>query len=134
MVGLIYGEVFRLRILITVNARFSDLHIKGLSSKREINQELVHIYIVEVLAKATSGGLLWKLTVLKIFAIFTGKHLRWCFFSDLQACNFIKKRLQHRCFPVNIGTFLRTPIFKNICDRLLLYLTNTWIIEHYTRF
>ena len=30
-----------------------------------------------------------------------------------QACNFIKKRLQHRCFPVNSAKFLRTPILKN---------------------
>ena len=34
--------------------------------------------------------------------------------------NFTKKRLQHRCFPVNIVIFLRTPILKNICKRLLL--------------
>ena len=30
----------------------------------------------------------------------------------LKACNFIKKRLQHRCFPVNVGEFLRTPILN----------------------
>ena len=35
-----------------------------------------------------------------------------------QACNFIKKRLQHSCFPVNIAKFLRTPILKNICKQL----------------
>ena len=40
--------------------------------------------------------------------------------AGLQACNFIKKRLQQRCFPVNIAKFLRTPILKNICERLLL--------------
>ena len=33
---------------------------------------------------------------------------------------FIKKRIQHRCFPANIAKFLRTPIWKNICRRLLL--------------
>ena len=32
---------------------------------------------------------------------------------------FIKKGLQHRCFPVNIAKFLRKPILKNICVRLL---------------
>ena len=37
-----------------------------------------------------------------------------------QVCNFIKKRLQRRCFPVNIGKLLRTPVLKNICERLLL--------------
>ena len=28
--------------------------------------------------------------------------------AGLQTCNFIKKRLEHRCFPVNIAKFLRT--------------------------
>ena len=35
-------------------------------------------------------------------------------------CNFIKKRLQYRCFPVKIVKFSRTPISKNTCERLLL--------------
>ena len=37
-----------------------------------------------------------------------------------QACNFTKKRLQDGCFPVNTAKFLRAPIFKNICERLLM--------------
>ena len=28
--------------------------------------------------------------------------------------DFIKKRFRHRCFPVNIAKFLRTPILENI--------------------
>ena len=43
----------------------------------------------------------------------------------LKACNFIKKRLQHRYFPVNITKFLRAPILNNICERLLLECTST---------
>ena len=35
---------------------------------------------------------------------------------------FIKKRLQHRCFPVKFAKFLRTPIFKSMFERLLLHL------------
>ena len=31
--------------------------------------------------------------------------------TGLKACNFIKKRLQHRSFPVNIAKLLRTPTF-----------------------
>ena len=38
----------------------------------------------------------------------------------LQPSNFPKERLQHKFFPVNIGKFLKTPILKNICERLLL--------------
>ena len=40
--------------------------------------------------------------------------------ADLKACKFIKNRLQHRCFPVKFAKFLRTPILKNIYERLLV--------------
>ena len=40
--------------------------------------------------------------------------------NGLEACNFIKKRLQLRCFPLNFAKFLRTPILKNICEWVLL--------------
>ena len=39
--------------------------------------------------------------------------------ADLWTCNFIKKRPQHRCFPVNIAKTLILPILKNISKRLL---------------
>ena len=39
---------------------------------------------------------------------------------NLRDCNFIKKRLQPRCFLVNIAKFLRTAILKNISERLPL--------------
>ena len=31
-----------------------------------------------------------------------------------------EKKLQRRCFPVNIAKCLKTSILKNICERLLL--------------
>ena len=40
--------------------------------------------------------------------------------AGLKACRFIKKRLQHICLPIKYVKLLRTPILKNICDRLLL--------------
>ena len=36
--------------------------------------------------------------------------------ASRKACNFIEKRLQHRCFHVNIAKFLRASILKNICN------------------
>ena len=36
--------------------------------------------------------------------------------------SFIKKRLQHRCFPVKFVKFLRKLILKNICERMFLYI------------
>ena len=42
--------------------------------------------------------------------------------AGFQAFNFIKKTLQHRCFPVKFAKFLRTRLLKNTCKRLLLNL------------
>ena len=45
------------------------------------------------------------------------------------ACNFIKKRLWHRCFPVNFAEFLRPPFFaehlQTIASELYLGLLLT---------
>ena len=38
-----------------------------------------------------------------------------------QACNFIKKILQYWCFPIKFAKFLRTPILRNICERLIRF-------------
>ena len=40
--------------------------------------------------------------------------------TDLKVCNFIKKRLQHRCALVNILENLRTSFFINYLWRLVL--------------
>ena len=53
-----------------------------------------------------------KKGVLNNFTLFTGKHVCW--------------RLQHVCFTGNIANFLKTPILKNICERLLL-LPKPWL-------
>ena len=38
-------------------------------------------------------------------------------FATLKLCNFIKKRLQHKCFPVKFHKFLRAPFFtEHVCD------------------
>ena len=36
-----------------------------------------------------------------------------------EACNFIKKRLQHRSFSGKLAGFLRASVLKNICKQLL---------------
>ena len=63
--------------------------------------------------------------VLRNFAKFTGKHLCQCLFFNkvvgLRTTTLLKKRLWHRCFPVNFAKFLRTPFLQNTPGRLLLY-------------
>ena len=73
--------------------------------------------------KAATRGALQKMLFLKICNIHRRTPVLMSLFNKvagLRACNFIKKRFQHRCFPVNIAKFLRTPISKNFCERLLL--------------
>ena len=50
---------------------------------------------------------------------FKSSHQRCSVKKGVKACNFIKERLQHKCFPVKFGKFLRTIILKKICERLL---------------
>ena len=60
------------------------------------------------------------------FRKFTGKHLCKSLFFNKVAClkpaTLLKRRLWHRCFPVNFAKFLRTPFLKNTSGRLLLHL------------
>ena len=60
---------------------------------------------------------------LKNFSKFTGKHL--CSESplpELMPTALLKRRLRHRCFPVNFAKFLRTPFLRNTSGLLLLQL------------
>ena len=61
-----------------------------------------------------------KKAVIKNFVKFAAKHLPWSLKNDvgLLASSIIKKTLQRRRLPVELRTFLRTSILKNICKRL----------------
>ena len=49
--------------------------------------------------------------------------------TGLKACNFMKKRPQHRRFHVNIAKSLRLRILKNICKRLLFDCFNGSLLQ-----
>ena len=79
-----------------------------------------------------------KKGVLKNFAKLTGKHLsRVSFLIKLLGAPAIllKKRLWHRCFPVNFANFLRTPFLQNTSGWLLLklnYCLNCLFLETFS--
>ena len=60
------------------------------------------------------------------FAKFTGKRLCQSLFfnkvAGLKAAILLKKRLWHKCFPVNFAKFLRTPVFTEHLRWLPLFL------------
>ena len=62
--------------------------------------------------------------VLRNFTKFTGKHLYQRLFfnkvAGLSPASLLKKKLWHRCFPVNFAKFLRTGFLSNTSRRVLL--------------
>ena len=73
----------------------------------------------------------FKISVLENLANFTGKHLCWSLFKIKLACNFIKKRPQHRCFPVKFANFFRTDFFtEHVRWLLLIMLSVRKLLQH----
>ena len=60
----------------------------------------------------------------KNFSIFTRKHICWSLFF-----NFIEKRLQNRCFPVNIGKFLKKLFWRTSPDAYFWRVFRKWLIR-----
>ena len=82
---------------------------------------LKYLRLIAVI-KSSQGRFSIKKAVLKNF----GKHLCW----SPRACNFIKKRLRHRRFPVNITKTLRTPILKTSANGCFVQLS-CFIYHHF---
>ena len=68
-----------------------------------------------------------KKDVLKNFAKSTGKRLCQSLFFNrvvgLRSATLLKKKLWHRCFPVNFAKFLRTPFVQKTSGQLLIWTT-----------
>ena len=107
--------------------------------KNDISQltELTYVTLLLLVFWSTRSSRLqmfFKIGVLKDVPIFTGKHLcRSLFlinFAGLQLWILLKKRLQHRCFPVSTAEFLRTTFMKHLQWLLLKYYqTNVVLME-----
>ena len=69
-----------------------------------------------------------KKSVFRNFTKFTRKHLCQSLFFNkvegLRPATLLKKKLWHRCFPVNFVKFLRTPFFAEHLWWLLLEIAN----------
>ena len=63
--------------------------------------------------------LLLKLILVNLYKTFNQKYYTCAW--GLRPATLLKKRLWHRCFPVNFVKFLRTPFLKNTSGWLLLY-------------
>ena len=62
--------------------------------------------------RCSRSQMFFKIGVLQNFVIFKGKYLCWSVLL-IKLTPKTHKRLQHRCFLVNIAKFLRTPFLRN---------------------
>ena len=88
--------------------------------KNEQNKEWNHVLDF---SEATTRGVLFRMVFLEISQNSQENTCaRVSFLIKLQTrpATLLKKRLWHRCFPVNFVKFLRTPFLQNTTGRLLL--------------
>ena len=95
--------------------------------------------------RSSRSQMFFKIRGLKNFLLFTKTPVLESLFDNvagLMACNVIKKRLQHRCFPVNITKFIRTSFLLNISggcfwqtskDKSLYLLSLSLAVNAFTR-
>ena len=77
---------------------------------------------IEIRALARYGLIIWDIKL-------KSRRSQMFFITGVKACNFIKKRPQHRCFPVNIDKSLKAPFFKKHyggCFWFLNFVYKTW--------
>ena len=71
----------------------------------------------ELISRSSRPEVFFEKRVLKNFAKFTGKHLCQSLFfkkvAGVRPATLLKKRLWHRCFPVNFAKFLITSFLQN---------------------
>ena len=113
-----------------LSTKFPHQEIKwnfGILRSGELSNSEVKFHVFQpisgmVQCRSSRPEVFCKKSTSKNLAKFTGKHLCWP-----EACNFIKKRLYHKCFPVNFAKFLRTSFLKNTSGRLLLNIGLIWV-------
>ena len=107
--------------------------------KHVFTQRGVHTFIIRLIrvnrhlhTKSSHRRCSVRKGALRNFPKFTGKHLcQSLFFNKItgpRPVTLFKKRLWHRCFPMNFGKFLRTPFLQNNSGRLLLAYINFGLI------
>ena len=82
--------------------------------------------------RSSRSQMIFEIGVLEVWNIHRKTSVLESLFSkvvSLKAWNFIKKKLQHRCFPVNIAKFLRKFYLKNTTGGCFCTLNSSGILN-----
>ena len=80
--------------------------------KKLMQKQLLTSVLQNSCLRCSRSQMFFKIGVLQNFVIFTRKYLCWSVLL-IKLTPKTHKRLQHRCFLVNIAKFLRTPFLRN---------------------
>ena len=96
------------------------------SISNKLNPWFSFVFIFFLSYRSSRPNVFCKNGVLENFTKFTWRHLCQSLFfnkvAGLSPATLLKKRLWHRCFPVNFVKFLRTPFFTEHLWWLLLII------------
>ena len=108
---------------------FLNINTNQTSKEQYLNQEAATYFGIsrtKRFCRSSCPNVFSEKGVLKNFAKLTGRHLCWSLFltnvAGFWPVTLLKKKLQHRCLPVNFANFLRTPFFKEHLRWLLFVL------------
>ena len=82
--------------------------------------------------RSSRSQMIFEIGVLEVWNIHRKTSVLESLFSkvvSLEPWNFIKKKLQHRCFPVNIAKFLRKFYLKNTTGGCFCTLNSSGILN-----
>ena len=91
---------------------FTNSLLWNITALHRLKYKSCHSWFVNICPEAATRGVLWKKMLLEISQN-----------SQENTCaraSFIKKRLWHRCFPVNFAKFLRTSPVAEVVVRISL--------------
>ena len=95
-----------------------------MSSSKLLSKKAKELWMSTGKGRSSRPGVFCKKGVLRNFTEFAGKYLCQSLFFHKVAgpspATLSKKRLWHRCFPVNFVKFLKTRFLQNTSGRLLL--------------
>ena len=129
---------YKMRQLLQ-NVTFITKCVDTVSNKaphKSASTSLIFYYQGQV--RSSHGRCSVKKDVLKYFGKFTGKHLcQSPFFNKAvghRLPTLLKKRLKHRCFPVNFVKFLRAPFYRTppgeCFSQVSVFITNLgWFFQ-----
>ena len=118
--------------MIKISSYLLSLHVLYFLTKENTNvlyflTQMRHLKCIystrcglQTIFRSSGPEVFCKKDVLRNFAKFLGKHLCQSLLFNKGTCNFIKKRLWHRCFSVNFAKIFKSFFLKEHLRCLLL--------------